>query len=444
MSRRVPPRGFFDGESPFGRLPVEPGFPTLRLPRRTVFWALIAAGALVLVLLAHHLASLYTDWLWFRALGYANVFTTRFWTQLLAFFLFAAIFWVVGAANVLVALGSGRRLSTIGIRQRLLTSPSSILSLLGVFLLGLIFGRIAAGQWQTILSYFKQVPFGTSDPVWHQDVAFYLFSLPFYRFVWGWLLGVSIVMALISAALYAYRTGMQSLVLTARAMRHLTLLAAAFAALIAVNYRLDLYELLLSRRGFVFGAGYTDVTARIPGYWIMTVLLALIAIALAANPATVENARLWDPQLALPQTLEALQGLRPYYNFSQIAVDRYTIDGRYLQFLLAARELNTPGLSSNAQSWVNLKLQYTHGDGVAAVRANQATDQGNPVLTLQNIPPSGVPIVTQPGIYFGRNSSDYVLADSRTPEFDYPAATDKNTHSTRPTSVALIPGLHLL
>src|SRR5437588_1833782 len=527
MSRRVPPRGFFDGESPFGRLPVEPGFPALRLPRRTVFWALIAAGALLLVFLVQPLASFYTDWLWFRALGYANVFTTRFWTQLLAFFLFAAIFWVVGAANVLVALGSGRRLSTIGIRQRLLTSPSSILSLLGVFLLGLIFGRIAAGQWQTILSYFKQVPFGTSDPVWHQDVAFYVFSLPFYRFIWGWLLGVSIVMALISAALYAYRTGMQSLVLTARAMRHLTLLAAAFAALIAVNYRLDLYELLLSRRGFVFGAGYTDVTARIPGYWIMTALLALIAIALAANaatarfgplptslaawlaaaflvlvvypgfvqriqvapdelhkeapyianeiagtrqafglsgiddrpfspqaavtadqvaanPATVENARLWDPQLALPQTLEALQGLRPYYNFSQIAVDRYTIDGRYLQFLLAARELNTPGLSSNAQSWVNLKLQYTHGDGVAAVRANQATDQGNPVLTLQNIPPSGVPIVTQPGIYFGRNSSDYVLADSRTPEFDYPAATDKYTHWTGSTGVALSSGLRHL
>ena len=103
MSRRVPPRGFFDGESPFGRLPVEPGFPTLRLPRRTVFWALIAAGALLLLFLVQPLASFYTDWLWFRALGYANVFTTRFWTQLLAFFLFAAIFWVVGAAKGVVA-----------------------------------------------------------------------------------------------------------------------------------------------------------------------------------------------------------------------------------------------------------------------------------------------------------------------------------------------------
>ena len=528
MSRRVPPRGFFDGESPFGRLPTEPGFPTLHVPRRAAVWIVLAAAAVLLLILLQPLATFYTDWLWFRSLGYGNVFGTRFRAQLITFFVFAAIFWAVGAANVLVALGSGRRLSTIGIRQRLLIAPASILSLLGVFLLGLLFGRIASGQWQTVLAFMKQVPFGTSDPVWHQDVSFYVFTLPFYRFVWGWLLGVVIVMSLVAAGLYAYRTGVQSLLLTARTMRHLTLLAAAFTALIAINYRLDLYELLLSRRGFVFGAGYTDVTARIPGYWIMTVLLALITIALvanvgparfaplaaglaawlaaaflvlviypgfvqriqvapdelhketpyisreiagtrqafglsgiddrpfspqpavtadqvAANPATVENARLWDPQLALPATLENLQGLRNYYNFfSAIAVDRYTLDGHYLQLLLGPRELDPTKLPSNAQSWVNLKLQYTHGYGVAAVRANLATDQGNPVLTLQNIPPVGVPTVTQPAIYFGKDTADYVLADSKTPEFDYPQTTDHYTHWTGTTGVALSSGLRSL
>jgi uncharacterized membrane protein (UPF0182 family) len=483
-------------------------------------WILLAALAVLLIILIQPFATFYTDWLWFRALGYGGVFTTRFTTQLFAFLLFGATFWAVGAVNVLVPLSSGRRLSTIGIRQRLVTSPSSVLSLLGVFFLGLVFGRIAAGQWQTILAFVKQVPFGTSDPVWRQDVAFYVFTLPFYRFLWGWSLGMVIVLALFAGVLYVYRTGVQSLALTTRAVRHLTLLAAAFAALIAVNYRLDLFELLLSRRGFVFGAGYTDVTARIPGYWIMTVLLALIAIALAvnvgpgrlaplpvalaawlaaaflllvvypgfvqriqvapdelhketpyivreiagtrqafglsaiddrpfspqaavtadqvtANPATVENARLWDPQLALPQSIENLQGLRNYYTFSPIAVDRYTIDGKYLQLLLGARELDLSHIDPNAQTWVNLRLQYTHGYGVAAVHANQATDQGNPVFTLENIPPAGAPTITEPAIYFGRSTSDYKLADSRTPEFDYPGATDHYTHWTGSTGVAL-------
>jgi uncharacterized protein len=528
MSRRVPPRGFFEGESPFGRLPTEPGFPTIRIPPSAVLWIILAAAIVLLVILLQPFATFYTDWLWFRGLGYGNVFGTRFLAQIITFFVFAAIFWVVGTADVLVALGgSGRRLSTIGIRRRLLTTPATTLSLLGVFLLGLIFGRIASGQWQTVLAFLRQVPFGTSDPVWHQDVSFYVFTLPFYRFVWGWLLGVVIVLALVAVVLYVYRSGMQSLVLTTKAMRHLTVLAAAFTALLAVNYRLDLYELLLSRRGFVYGAGYTDVTARIPGYWIMTVLLALITVgllinlgparfaavptalagwlaaafvvlvlypgfvqriqvapdelhketpyiareiagtrqgfglnsivdrpfspetavtadAVARNPATVENARLWDPQLALPQTLENLQALRNYYDFSPIAVDRYVLDGKYLQLLLGARELNPSKLPANAQSWVNLKLQYTHGYGVAAVRANLATAQGNPVLTLQDIPPQGVPPVTQPAIYFGRNTSDYVLADSKTPEFDYPAEVNHYTHWTGTTGVPLTSGLRSL
>src|SRR6202011_2290692 len=107
-------------------------------------------------------------------------------------------FWVIGAANVLLALNAntGRRLSSIGIRQRPLTAPSTILALLAVFLLGLLFGQIAAGQWQTILTFFNQKPFNVQDPIWHRDVSFYVFTLPFYRFLWGWFLGGVILMML--------------------------------------------------------------------------------------------------------------------------------------------------------------------------------------------------------------------------------------------------------
>src|SRR5207302_7867872 len=142
---------------------------------------------------------------------------------------------------------------------------------------------------------------------------------------------------------------------------------------------------------------------------------ALTADAVARNPQTVQNARLWDPQLALPYTLENLQSLRTYYQFypNEVAVDRYQLGGQYLQLLLAARELKPENLPPEVKNWVNLKLQYTHGYGVVAARANEATTQGYPVLTLKDIPPAGTPEVTQPGIYFGRHTTDYVLADSK-------------------------------
>jgi uncharacterized membrane protein (UPF0182 family) len=172
----------------------------------------------------------------------------------------------------------------------------------------------------------------------------------------------------------------------------------------------------------------------------------LTADTVARNPSTVQNARLWDPQLALPQTLENIQSLRQYYQFypNEVAVDRYQLGGQYLQLLLAARELKPENLSPEVKNWVNLKLQYTHGYGVVAARANEATAQGYPVLTLKDIPPTGSPMVDQPGIYFGRHTSDYVLADSKQAEFDYQLETDKFTHWTGKTGVTLSSGLRSL
>src|SRR3989454_8948115 len=152
------------------------------------------------------------------------------------------------------------------------------------------------------------------------------------------------------------------------------------------------------------------------------------AAAGARTRQRAEMPRLWDPQLALPAALENQQSLRTYYSIFDVAVDRYQLGDQYLQLLLAARELDTSGLPAQAQSWPNLKLQYTHGYGVVAARANEATPEGDPVLTLKNIPPAGQPAVSQPAIYFGRHSSDYVLVDSKQPELDYLADTAHFTH----------------
>src|SRR2546421_4339211 len=172
----------------------------------------------------------------------------------------------------------------------------------------------------------------------------------------------------------------------------------------------------------------------------------LTADAVARNPQTVQNARLWDPQLALPNTLENIQSLGTYYQFypNEVAVDRYRLGGQYLQLLLAARELNPDKVEELNPSWVNQKLEYTHGYGVVAARANQATTQGDPVLTLQNIPPVGVPTVTRPGIYFGRHTRNYVLVDSSQEEFDYPFSPDRYTHWSGKSGVALTSPLRSL
>src|SRR2546423_125945 len=168
------------------------------------------------------------------------------------------------------------------------------------------------------------------------------------------------------------------------------------------------------------------------------------AEAVARNPLTVQNARLWDPQLALPAALEDQRSLRTYYSIYDVAVDRYQLGDQYLQLLLSARELDTSGLPAQAQNWVNQKLQYTHGYGVVAARANQATAEGDPVLTLKNIPPTGEPPVTQPALYFGRHATDYVLVDSKQAELDYLAETTHLTRWQGKAGVALSSGLRSL
>ncbi len=92
----------------------------------------------------------------------------------------------------------------------------------------------------------------------------------------------------------------------------------------------------------------------------------LSAAALKVNNVTVRNIRLWDPQVLL-RSYSQLQELRPYYSFTTVSVDRYSVNGVYTQTMLAPRELRVSGLPSQAQTWVNQHITYTHGYGVARV-----------------------------------------------------------------------------
>lgn len=145
-------------------------------------------------------------------------------------------------------------------------------------------------------------------------------------------------------------------------------------------------------------------------------------LQVAANADTLQNVRLWDREPLL-RTYQQIQALRQYYAFPGADVDRYTVDGRLRQVMLAAREVEAERLDERARSWVNRRLKYTHGYGVAMSPVNEFTPgDGLPVLWIRDLPPVTRPglEITRPEIYFGESTNWYVLANSAEGELDHP------------------------
>jgi uncharacterized membrane protein (UPF0182 family) len=141
------------------------------------------------------------------------------------------------------------------------------------------------------------------------------------------------------------------------------------------------------------------------------------------NRETIDNVRLWDHQPLL-QTFGQLQVIRPYYDFISVDNDRYDINGRMRQVMLSARELNPAALPS--RTWINERLVFTHGHGVTLGPVNQVDPEGLPVLFIRDLPPVStinMP-VTQPSIYFGELSNEWVITRTRAREFHYPKGND--------------------
>ena len=162
---------------------------------------------------------------------------------------------------------------------------------------------------------------------------------------------------------------------------------------------------------------------------------------IADNAETINNVRLWDHQPLL-DTFSQIQEIRTYYQFASVDNDRYMVDGEYRQTMVSSRELASDSLPN--RSWVNEHLQYTHGFGVALGPVNQVTQEGLPVLFIQDIPPRSDTdlAVDEPSIYFGELSNEYVLVNTRTDEFHYPQGDDNV--STRYEGTGGVPlGNHL-
>ena len=478
---------------------------------RLLWWLLLPFLALILF---NTVLGFYTDWLWYDSLALTSVFFTRIIASLGLFAVGAVAFWLFFVVNVMVA----RRLNPQGLAE---TPVMEVIQSIGVrltpiiILVGAFFaffmGTGASSAWEELLLFFNQQPFGRIDPIFGRDVSFFLFTLPIWQFLRGWLMTATVI-TLIATAL-ASGIGWRGWNAPAAVRAHLSLLGALILLLIAWRYRLDALELVYSARGAVFGAGYTDVHAQLPAFtilvfvtiiaailllvnvflrqaWraIVVVLVGWVAIsALAGNvypnlvqrfqvnpneftrereyiahnieftraafgldnivnenfdaeseltvdellsqPDTIRNIRLWDYRPLL-QTYNQVQALRQQYQFTDIDIDRYDVEGERRQLMLSARELIPDQLEEPAQTWVNRKLVYTHGYGVAASPVAEITPDGLPTFVLKDLPVQGILEVTRPQIYFGERTNDYVIVKTETEEFDYPRGEGGNVFTT--------------
>jgi uncharacterized membrane protein (UPF0182 family) len=154
---------------------------------------------------------------------------------------------------------------------------------------------------------------------------------------------------------------------------------------------------------------------------------AVTAEDIRDNQDTIRNIRLWDHRPLL-DTLNQIQSIRSYYTFVDVDVDRYQLDDGYRQVMVAVRELNRGGLPVQAQTWVNQRLKFTHGYGVAMAMVAAVAEEGRPRLIVQDVPPRGDIQITRPEVYFGTRPNDYAIIRTTEAEFDYPKG-DENAET---------------
>ncbi len=510
--------------------------------------------AIVVVTLS---AGFIIDYLWFSSLNYTGVF----WKIKLAWVFYFVVFTVLGFLVLFGNLFLAHRLSrkegklskddslivfefgeyTEPLRQ--LTAGGAkrlnLLLFLVAAVIAVLSGLTMAPQWEQFLRYFNQVPFGKTDPIFRHDIGFYVFSLPIYKLVRGWLISLIVFSFIGSGVIYwvsgVFRIIERSVSFSKSVKMHLYALVAIGLFMKVWDYRLQMYDLLYSRQGLVFGAGYTDYYVQRLALWVLLFYMLILAIFtlsgmfssknraitlavaliltlplavilrgilpgmvqqflvkpnelikeepfiknniamtndayglsevvvkpfsaensimledLKNNEETVNNIRLWDSRPLL-STYQQIQAIRTYYTFHNVDVDRYTINGKVRQVMLAPRELAKERLEERAQTWVNLRLTFTHGYGVVMNPVNSVTAEGLPELFIKDIPPvSSVNLpITQSAVYYGEQQfkpevsapgsprgtrtvggmSDYVIVKTNNPEFDYPAG-DENKYVT--------------
>jgi len=347
-----------------------------------LFVGLIVSGPLVHLL---------TEVWWFEAVGFEPVFWTRVvWKAAIGAIAFVAyLLFLWGNYRVAVNLTRDRRWNWSWRRSLTYNDPSfeiyaqalpKYIAGIAIFLLAASAAAGAASQWETVLQFFNASEFGTTDPIFRQDIGFYFFKLPFYQGIQSGLLVLAILGGVLAIAVYLFKGaiswGNNWHQVVARPVKlHLSLLIAAIALLAALGFWLDRYQLLYSTEGVLFGAGYTDVSARLQARIVMslaTLALAIFAIASARRRGitalswaifayfslwlTIDAAYPWFQQKFAVEPNELVKE-RPYITYNIEATRQaYGLEAVQTQNYPVTTTLNRQDLQANQSTIRNLRL----------------------------------------------------------------------------------------
>jgi uncharacterized membrane protein (UPF0182 family) len=498
-------------------------WPPPRQPRRRRGLPVLLAVVAVLVFGVGTVLSYYVEALWFESLGVADVFWTslRLQGQTFTFFAVATFLILYGAFLALKPprLGelAGLPILINGQPIKLPVEPViRLVALGGSFVIAAATGAAIMSEWNVLALYWQagseavlRAGPAMADPIFGRPLPFYLFTLPAWQLISGWLMTLSVIVGAMAAFFVMITGGTRMLGgrrdSSAPAWRGLSIAFAFVMFMLAARVYLGRFEQLFEDHTIFAGVTYTEAHVTLTGMLVVSIALAVggllalvnavsaprvrwlvLAVAPAAacyivtgiagwyvtsfivkpnelvreapfishniemtrkafgldrveqhafpadigveavdaahNQDTLQNIRLWDWR-ALQDTLRQIQEIRTYYDFPDIDIDRYTVNGSTRQMMLAARELNVEKLPESSRNWINEKLIYTHGYGVTMNPVNGFTPEGLPTLVLANMPvQSTIPsiAVTRPEIYFGELTSTDVYVKTRQKEFNYP------------------------
>ena len=252
--------------------------------RRAITITLAIIAALVVAFFAF--SNLYADWLWYEQLGFDNVLVTQ-WTArvtmfLVGFFAMAVPVWIaIQLAYRLRPVYA--RLSSQLDRYQEVVEPLRRLAMWGIpVFFGFFAGFAASSQWETTWLWVNGVATDVADPEFGLDTGFYLFAMPFYSAVVGFVSAVLLVCLLVTAVVsYLYgsvRVGQRELRISKSARIQLAVLAGLYLLVQAASLWLDRYRNLVEDSDRITGANYIDVNAIIPGQAILAVIAALVAV----------------------------------------------------------------------------------------------------------------------------------------------------------------------
>jgi hypothetical protein len=502
-----------------------------RRSRRGLFF--IIAVIAVIVLGGRTALSYWVDLLWFNSLGYGDVFWKARGLQwgifaaffALTFLILFAIFSALKQAHH-DDLPSDHTLVIAGQEVKLSLKPVlRIVSIGGSLVIAVLTGGAMAAEWQT-LALWWYAPRATSamaDPIFGKPLDFYLFTLPAWQSILGWLLTLSVISCVLAVVFLLVSGSSRALNGDRRSpaelpWRGLSFTVAFLLLVVAMRVYISRFEQLFDHHTIFDGVTYTDAHVTLTGLLVVCAALVLGAVIAAVgglfaprirwlaaavvpavvcyagvalvgwyvssflvkpnelvreqpyivhniemtrqaygldrfllrefpaettvdatdpanNQLTLQNIRLWDVK-ALQDTLRQIQEIRTYYDFPDIDIDRYQIDGSMREVMLAARELNVDKLPESSRNWINDKLIYTHGYGITMNPVNGFTPEGMPTLLLSNMPVQSITSslsVTRPEIYFGEMTNTDVYVKTRQQEFNYPQGASNNLTSYQGT-----------